>query len=120
MVGLVAAALGATVILTDQAPILQLLASNSGTLCDKCNIGHGKVRTQLYDWGGDLDWFHEQDIPFDVILISDCVLPKLYPIEPLIKAGSCLRLRSLCMIYITPIQAVYSLSLAHIPPIYIF
>ena len=25
--------------------------------------------------------------PFDLILVSDCVLPKLYPIEPLVKVS---------------------------------
>ena len=36
-----------------------------------------------YDWGGDDDHLAP---PFDVIIVSDCVLPKLYPIEPLVDA----------------------------------
>lgn len=41
------------------------------------------VHVLTYDWGmGD----EQLSPPLDVILVSDCVLPKLYPIEPLIDA----------------------------------
>lgn len=41
------------------------------------------VFTQLYWWGkGTIDSEH----PCDVVLVSDCVLPKLYPIAPLVEA----------------------------------
>ena len=36
-----------------------------------------------YNWGEPVDHL---DAPFDVILVSDCILPKLYPIEILIAA----------------------------------
>jgi predicted nicotinamide N-methyase len=41
------------------------------------------ISTQQYWWGtGTIDSEHA----CDVILVSDCVLPKLYPIEPLVEA----------------------------------
>lgn len=36
-----------------------------------------------YNWGESIDHL---DAPFDIILVSDCVLPKLYPIEILVAA----------------------------------
>ncbi|CAM9144956.1 unnamed protein product [Pylaiella littoralis] len=43
----------------------------------------GKIRVLTYDWGMDDDRLSP---PLDVVLVSDCVLPKLYPIEPLVDA----------------------------------
>jgi predicted nicotinamide N-methyase len=41
------------------------------------------ISTQQYWWGaGRID----SEQPCDVILVSDCVLPKLYPIAPLVEA----------------------------------
>jgi hypothetical protein len=41
------------------------------------------VTVQSYWWGSDTVL---PGPPADVILVSDCVLPKLYPIAPLVKA----------------------------------
>eukprot|EP00904_Undaria_pinnatifida_P014254 jgi/Undpi1/995/HiC_scaffold_10.g04459.m1 len=41
------------------------------------------VHVLTYDWGMVDD---ELAPPVDVVLVSDCVLPKLYPIEPLVDA----------------------------------
>lgn len=43
----------------------------------------GDIRVLTYDWGMDDDLLSP---PVDVVLVSDCVLPKLYPIEPLVDA----------------------------------
>lgn len=63
-------------------------------ITDMYNIGRSKVKARKYLWGdgslcnelkclnnGDNKYTH-----FDIILVSDCVLPKLYPIKPLVEA----------------------------------
>ena len=45
----------------------------------------GRVSVATYDWGGE-DGHLGLRLPCDVVLVSDCVLPKLYPIEPLVAA----------------------------------
>ena len=49
-------------------------------------IGDCPVAVQKYWWGTDSDKLLQEHGPFDVILVSDCVLPKLYPIAPLVQA----------------------------------
>ena len=56
-------------------------------------IGECPVTVQEYWWGGTDSTIHFQDEDAscgtaapDVILVSDCVLPKLYPIAPLVEA----------------------------------
>ena len=53
-------------------------------------IGSCEVRVRTFWWGRDdaamLDELPESRRYYDVILVSDCVLPKLYPIEPLVKS----------------------------------
>ena len=51
-------------------------------------IGRGEVRVRKYSWGkDDLSILQEtEQNPYDIILCSDCVLPKLYPIAPLVEA----------------------------------
>jgi hypothetical protein len=51
-------------------------------------IGRGEVRVRKYWWGrDDLSILEETgQNPYDIILCSDCVLPKLYPIAPLVEA----------------------------------
>jgi len=58
-------------------------------------IGECLVTVQEYWWGGTESTIHfqqEEDASCssaaapDVILVSDCVLPKLYPIAPLVEA----------------------------------
>lgn len=120
--GIVAAALGAEVFLTDQEQLLFLMQENanraskaqarpSATVDNPAaksslipanspdsRAGHtgssvptaadatarnGTIRVLTYDWGADDDRLSP---PVDVVLVSDCVLPKLYPIEPLVDA----------------------------------
>lgn len=45
----------------------------------------GRISTQVYWWGKDTI-IDVVDNPCDVVLVSDCVLPKLYPIAPLVQA----------------------------------
>ncbi|CAN0274141.1 unnamed protein product [Scytosiphon promiscuus] len=52
-------------------------AAGSATALD------GAIRVLTYDWGADDERLAP---PVDVVLVSDCVLPKLYPIEPLVDA----------------------------------
>ncbi len=58
-------------------------------------IGTSSIRVSKYWWGDGtiLDELRKHNdtcsgtaASFDILLISDCVLPKLYPIEPLIDA----------------------------------
>lgn len=99
--GIVAAALGADAFLTDQEQLLFLMeenaeratrakarkpeenadASSHSTNSEAGAFGETTVLT--YDWGMDDERLSP---PLDVILVSDCVLPKLYPIEPLVDA----------------------------------
>jgi predicted nicotinamide N-methyase len=81
LVGLVAGLLGATVVLTDLEMLLPIMNENieaSKQLNTDINI-----TAKVYDWNNPSS-FDEK--PFDILLISDCVLPKLYPIALLVEA----------------------------------
>lgn len=83
--GFISAALGATVTLTDQGQLISFLVSNKRSICEiNESINAEQIDIQVYDWGRSAEHL---DPPFDIILISDCVLPKLYPILPLIKVS---------------------------------
>lgn len=99
--GIVAAALGADAFLTDQEQLLFLMEENAeratrakatkpkenaGTSSNSTDAeagAFGEITVLTYDWGMDDERLSP---PLDVILVSDCVLPKLYPIEPLVDA----------------------------------
>lgn len=85
--GIIATLLGfEEVVLTDQECVLSLMEENVQTLMkysQNKSIKVGSIRCSDYDWGAEHS--HLQP-PFDTILVSDCVLPKLYPILPLILA----------------------------------
>jgi predicted nicotinamide N-methyase len=80
--GLVAGILGASVALTDQDSVRGLLQSNIDVCARDFDIDMSDLQYKEYEWDESAEHL---DPPFDVILVSDCVLPKLYPIEPLIK-----------------------------------
>lgn len=81
--GIIAAALGAQeAALTDQTTVQALLQDNI-RLCGE-QFTAGCVHFAEFDW--DASPSHLRP-PFDLILVSDCVLPKLYPIEPLVKVS---------------------------------
>ncbi|CAM9588829.1 unnamed protein product [Ectocarpus fasciculatus] len=96
--GIVAAALGAEAFLTDQEQLLFLMQENADRAQAKpeakrekpkasntttAGVACGDIRVLTYDWGKD---DASLSPPLDVVLVSDCVLPKLYPIEPLVDA----------------------------------
>jgi len=86
--GLVASHLGAKeVCLTDQLQIIPSLRENvinyNNNNNSKSNNDNNLIRIETYEWGNELNHLNS---PFEVIIVCDCVLPKLYPIEPLIKA----------------------------------
>lgn len=83
--GFVAAALGANVTLTDQAQILPFLEGNKASIClANSQIAPQQIKICQYDWGASAAHLKP---PFDIVLVSDCVLPKLYPISPLIEVS---------------------------------
>ena len=77
-----AACLGGTVTLTDQLCVFPLLESNVADAIASCSINREKLIVAEYNWGENISHL---GAPFDVVLVSDCVLPKLYPIEPLVQ-----------------------------------
>lgn len=84
-VGIAAAMMGASVLLTDQYQLQDLLHINRD-LClrSQTKIDPESLRICQLDWEKD----SQVDIEPDFILISDCVLPKLYPIQPLVDTIS--------------------------------
>ena len=79
--GIIGAALGAQeATLTDQTTVQALLEENIRLCSDQ--VSSDVVQFAEFDW--DASPAHLSP-PFDLILVSDCVLPKLYPIEPLVK-----------------------------------
>lgn len=82
--GLAAACLGAEVTLTDQTCVFPLLESNVAAAIIDCSLPTDNVIVAEYNWGMD---FSHLKAPFDIVLVSDCVLPKLYPIEPLVQVS---------------------------------
>ena len=97
-----AAFLGACqVICTDGEPLVVQLArdnidrvardkANSPTSTTKDNVAaiNGcPVYTQEYWWGaGSIEDHESNSGGIDIVIVSDCVLPKLYPIAPLVEA----------------------------------
>lgn len=77
ILGIAANIMGAAkVVCTDVEEVQELLRENIHT------AGVEDVTAEVYYWGQDpLPGVHP-----NVILVSDCLLPKLYPMEPLIKA----------------------------------
>lgn len=80
-----AAALGASrVVATDGVPaVTRLVARNVAA-----NGVGDVVSTAVHDWadGGVVAPFFSAGNPPDVVLVSDCVLPKLFPMAPLVDA----------------------------------
>ena len=83
--GFVASFLGALeVTLTDQIFILPLLEINKDKYL-QANDYRNNIVIKEFNWGESVAHLSP---PFDIILVSDCILPKLYPIEPLIQVGT--------------------------------
>jgi ribosomal protein L11 methylase PrmA len=82
-VGIAAAVLGAEVVVTDQLCVQELILSNIQRVHEVDS--EAQVTFAEYNWDDSAEALNP---PFDLVLVSDCVLPKLYPIEPLVKVGS--------------------------------
>lgn len=90
LTGIVAMNLGAEeVCFTDVGPVLELTKENVSinieNMIEKEHISEGsegRTRTEEYWWGSGTLGVK----CFDCILIADCILPKLYPMEPLVAA----------------------------------
>ncbi|KAH9105693.1 hypothetical protein LEN26_014690 [Aphanomyces euteiches] len=91
-VGLAAAMLGSHVILTDQEQILFHIDEN-------VKANHMTADMCAYNWGEPLSG--PLATPVDVVLISDCILPKLYPVEPLVDAIALLCTRDSVVVLIS-------------------
>ncbi|TMW68646.1 hypothetical protein Poli38472_006114 [Pythium oligandrum] len=88
VVGIAAAMLGAKrVVLTDVQKLLFLLQMNADLARDLSG-GRTNIEVETYDWGASPSarLLTEDGSSPDFVVISDCILPKLYPIEPLVEA----------------------------------
>jgi hypothetical protein len=81
-VGICAALLGATVTLTDQKNVRFLMEDNAVTTQKRFGLPDDQIRVEVLDWDASVARLGP---PFDLVLVSDCILPKLYPIEPLVR-----------------------------------
>jgi hypothetical protein len=84
--GFAVAALGAKVTVTDQAQILFLLRQNLGVNEQSGAVPRGSVAVAEYSWGEDCAHLTAPSPP-DVVLACECIVPRLYPIEPLVAAS---------------------------------
>jgi len=84
LTGFVSAYLGATVILTDQDCILPLLKANLQKFESnfKNYLHEDQLKICEYEWTSKQP--PTSDV-IDIVIVSDCVLPKLYPIDILIE-----------------------------------
>lgn len=91
LTGLIAGILGGKVVLTDQQCILPLLTENTESLlamdCFSSSIPKDRFLVKEYNWDDKVPLI-EQD--FDYLIVSDCVLPKLYPIAILVDVSDTL------------------------------
>lgn len=88
LTGFIAAYLGAEVVLTDQSCVMELLSENLDKFSHAVK-NHDSARQLPPVHLREYDWNTKEavsDKPFDLIIVSDCVLPKLYPIDLLLAA----------------------------------
>ena len=91
-VAIASAIMGAkSAVATDQAQILHLARENIdsfvSSIAGQAERDTRKQQLQIaeLDWG-DMEQSRAAGAPFDLVLVSECVLPKLYPLEPLVTA----------------------------------
>jgi len=82
LVGLCCAALGADVTITDVGSVLELAGRNCQANAAVLE-GVGSIRVCEYWWGLPAKLLQP---PFDLIVASECIVPRLYPIEPFVAA----------------------------------
>lgn len=85
--GFAAAALGAQVTVTDQSQIIFLLRQNLEANEESGAVPRGSVSVAEFSWGEDCSHLVTPSPP-DVVLACECIVPRLYPIEPLVAAIS--------------------------------
>ena len=83
--GFAAAALGAKVTVTDQSQILFLLRQNLEANEQSGAVPRGAVSVAEFSWGEDCSHLVTPSPP-DIVLACECIVPRLYPIEPLVAA----------------------------------
>lgn len=82
--GFVCSLLGANVILTDQDILLDFMQKNILDLKSSLTkTGSLSLEALVYDWDNKIQALKDGG-PYDILLISDCILPKLYPIDILV------------------------------------
>lgn len=91
LTGIVAASLGANVMFTDQSCVLSLLQENvTVAVSADMEINAEQVEVKEYEWTAKVPINKE---PFDYVIVSDCVLPKLYPIDMLVDVRGYMKRR---------------------------
>ena len=103
--GLAAAALGATrVALTDLDPILPLCRANAEANASAGRAAKATIDVAAMDWAAPrasraFEMLDDEGASFDVVIASECVLPQLYPLEPLVDClAACLGEASLGLV----------------------
>lgn len=88
--GFTASVLGASVTLTDQHHLLDFLQVNKTMAFSSIHsVSSDSVTITEYEWSDVEQMNSLKAQAFDYILVSDCVLPKLYPIDILLKVSNC-------------------------------
>jgi len=83
VMAIVTAMLGARLsVATDVESTHSLMLRNIERISSQYSIDPARIQAANFDWIGSADHLPRADI----ILVSDCILPQLYPIEPLVKA----------------------------------
>jgi predicted nicotinamide N-methyase len=79
----VAGALGAAVsVATDVESTAALMRANCLRATEQLGLAEDCLRVATFDWAGSADHLPSPDM----VLVSDCILPQLYEIEPLVLA----------------------------------
>jgi len=79
----VAGALGAAVsVATDVESTAALMRANCARATEQLGLAEDCLRVATFDWTGSANHLPSPD----VVLVSDCILPQLYEIEPLVLA----------------------------------
>ena len=87
LVVIAARALGASsVVLTDIGEVLKICEENVALNESRMpqGVASSPIAVRQYYWGSKSSGLASQS--FDVVLIADCILPKLYPVQPLVEA----------------------------------
>lgn len=91
IIGIVAALLNAkNSVITDIKELIPLMEKNRSNICNRYSDDRNDIRIKdsvhicAFDWSDQNITFPLRE--FDTVFVSDCILPQLYPIEPLVMA----------------------------------